>query len=95
MMLTDDQPTVIEVIGDLLFSTVVPTRDTVLDQVVKCTNRCVLDFKKVGRVDSTALSLWLCCMRSARENNISLEVCNIPDDMLSIAKLVGIEDQLI
>lgn len=80
--------------GDLLFSTIVSKRDTLLEQLKGLTGQCCIDFGKVGRVDSSALSLWLCCQRFAKAKSLSLEVINLPSDMLSIAKLVGIDDQL-
>lgn len=87
-------PTVV-VEGDLLFSTVVPKRESIVQQLQHLSGRCYLDFAKVGRVDSSALSLWLCLQRYAQSCSISLVVINLPEEMLSIAKLVGIDDQFV
>ena len=80
--------------GDLLFSTVVSKRDALLNQLNSLTGQCRLDMSAVGRVDSSALSLWLCCQRFAKAKSLSLEVVNVPSELLSIAKLVGFNDQL-
>lgn len=94
--MSKDDTSVVEltVAGDLLFSTVVEKRDALLNQLKDLTGQCRIDFSGVGRVDSSALSLWLCCQRYAQAKSLSLEVVNLPADMLSIAKLVGIDDQL-
>lgn len=80
--------------GDLLFSTVVSKRDALLQQLNGLTGQCRIDFSAVGRVDSSALSLWLCCQRFAKAKSLSLEVVNVPSELLSIAKLVGFDDRL-
>ena len=94
--MSKDDSSVVEltVDGDLLFSTVVSKRDTLLNELNGLSGHCRIDFSAVGRVDSSALSLWLCCQRYAQVKSLSLEVVNLPADMLSIAKLVGIDDQL-
>ncbi len=80
--------------GDVLFSTVVQKRNQLLKELKNVTGKCRIDFAGVGRVDSSALSLWLCCLRCAETRSVSLEVINLPQDLLSIAKVVGVEEQL-
>lgn len=94
MSKVDNSIVEITVEGDLLFSTVVAKQEAILNQLRNSSGACRLDFSKVGRVDSSALSLWLCFKRYAESRSIKLEVVNLPDDMLSIAKLVGIDEQL-
>lgn len=85
---------VIKVEGDLLFSTVVAKRTALLDQLKQVQGPCQLDFSAVGRVDSSALSLWFCCERLALAKGFELTAVNTPEDLLSIARLVGVEENL-
>lgn len=94
MSKADTANQVISVEGDLLFSTVVAKRTALLSQLQKAQGPCQLDFSAVGRVDSSALSLWFCCERFAVDRGIELTAINIPEDLLSIARLVGVEDNL-
>ncbi|EXJ12728.1 STAS domain-containing protein [Nitrincola nitratireducens] len=79
--------------GDIVFATVVDMRDA----FVKLMNtqardaKLSVDFSGVGRVDSSALSLWLCGLRAAKNQNIQLFPLSIPADLRSIAELVGLE----
>ncbi|GAB2593132.1 STAS domain-containing protein [Nitrincola alkalisediminis] len=79
--------------GDIVFATVVDMRDA----FVKLMNtqardaKLSVDFSGVGRVDSSALSLWLCGLRAAKNQNIQLSPLSIPADLRSIAELVGLE----
>ncbi len=94
MSKVDNSIVEIAIEGDLLFSTVVAKQEAILNQLRSLSGSCRLVFYQVGRVDSSALSLWLCFKRYAESRSINLEVVNLPDDMLSIAKLVGIDEQL-
>ncbi len=77
--------------GDLRFSTVNEVRERLERLVATGMPCCVVDFKAVTSADSSALSLWLCCQREAQERNIRLEARNVPEKLLSIARLVGLE----
>jgi phospholipid transport system transporter-binding protein len=76
--------------GDLRFTTVSAVRERLERLVATGESLCVVDFAAVASVDSAALSLWLCCLREAQERNVSLQARNVPEDLLSIARLVGL-----
>lgn len=50
-----------------------------------------IDLSQVERVDSTALAYWLALQRWSGERNIELSWSGLPQQMLSIAELVGID----
>lgn len=52
----------------------------------------LIDLSKIERVDSTALAYWLALQRWSAERDIELEWSGLPDQMLSIAELVGIDE---
>lgn len=56
---------------------------------------CTIDFAGVDRVDSSALSLCLCAWRLAREMSVGLHVINVPEELRSIANLVGLDEALL
>lgn len=89
----DTPMTEIAIEGDLLFSTVVSKRDVLLDQLKGLQGTVRLNLSAVSRVDSSALSLWLCCQRFAKSQSLILELVNAPDELRSIAQLVGIDEQ--
>jgi phospholipid transport system transporter-binding protein len=77
--------------GDLRFATVSGVRERLERLIATGGSHCVVDFSAVTSVDSAALSLWLCCQREALERNIDLQARHVPEDLLSIAGLVGLE----
>lgn len=77
--------------GDLLFSTIMSVRDALAKVVAENSQGCVIDFAGVARVDSSAVSLWLCLERKARARQLSLKAINIPEELSSIVSLVGLE----
>ena len=85
------EPGVIALSGDLLFSTVKGLRKQLCSLLRQQQGRCVLDFSAAGRVDSSALALWLACLREARQLGLELDVRELPPDLKSIANLVGLE----
>lgn len=76
--------------GDLLFSTIISVREALEKAIDQTDKDCVLDFAGVGRVDSSAVSLWLCLERKTRSRHLSLKAVNIPDELSSIVSLVGL-----
>jgi phospholipid transport system transporter-binding protein len=50
----------------------------------------VVDFAQAGKVDSSALSLMLAWRRRAQAAGRTLEFRNIPDSLMSLAKLYGV-----
>jgi len=77
--------------GELRFATVTTVRERLERLIATGESPCVVDFSAVKSADSAALSLWLCCQREAQERDIRLEARNVPEELLSIARLVGLE----
>lgn len=81
----------IRVSGDLTFQTVPALREPLLQALFAEAGDTALDLGEVGRVDSSALSLWLVCQREAARRGVTLTLVNPPEDLCSIAELVGLE----
>jgi phospholipid transport system transporter-binding protein len=82
---------VIRVSGDLTFQTVPALREPLLQELFACEGERRLNLEAVGRVDSSALSLWLVCQREAKRRGVNLILESPPQDLCSIAELVGLE----
>lgn len=54
----------------------------------------VVDFAKVEAVDSSAVSLMLSWLRTAKSKNVKLSFINVPDNLLSLASLYGVAESL-
>ena len=54
----------------------------------------VVDLSGVEAVDSSGVSLLLSWLREAQRSNITLCFSNIPDNLLSLARLYGVADML-
>jgi len=54
----------------------------------------VVDLQGVSAVDSAAVSLLLVWLRRAQSNNAKLVLRNVPDNLLSLAKLYGVAESL-
>ena len=52
------------------------------------------DFSAVESVDSAAVSMLLAWTRAAQRGNHKFEVTGLPADLLSLARLYGVEDLL-
>ncbi len=52
----------------------------------------VVDFTHAGKVDSSALSLMLAWRRHALAAGRTLEFRNVPDSLMSLAKLYGVSE---
>lgn len=50
----------------------------------------VVDFSRLEKVDSSAVSLMLFWLREAKRGKVSLHFENVPDNLLSLAKLYGV-----
>lgn len=84
----------VRVSGELRFVDIMSIRHE-LDQLLGSMNgEVVVDFSGVTRVDSSALSLWMCGLRRADELGITLKPINVPAEMQSIAGLVGLSQCL-
>ena len=53
-----------------------------------------VDFSRVEAVDSAAVSMLLGWARAAQRCQRELQVLNLPDDLLSLARLYGVADLL-
>lgn len=51
-----------------------------------------IDLSGVERVDSTALAYWMSLQRWSRARDIELSWSGLPQQMLSIAQLVGVDE---
>ena len=80
--------------GDLTFQTVPALREPLIRELRTCSGTCRVDLSSVGRVDSSALSLWLVCRREAGKRGVELKLEHPPQDFLSIADLVGLGEFL-
>jgi len=57
-------------------------------------NNLVIDFAGLEKVDSSAVSLMLVWMREAGRNKAALHFANVPDNLMSLAKLYGVAELL-
>ena len=53
-----------------------------------------VDFSKLDKVDSSAVSLMLAWLREAQRNKIKLSFANVPGNLMSLTKLYGVADLL-
>ena len=54
----------------------------------------VVDFSRLGKVDSSAVSLMLVWLREAQRNKVNLRFIHVPGNLLSLAKLYGVAELL-
>ena len=54
----------------------------------------LVDFSQVEAVDSAAVSMLLGWSRAAQRNQRTLRVTRLPDDLLSLARLYGVDELL-
>lgn len=80
--------------GDLKFSVIMQVRAALEKALASQQGSVTVDLSGVGKVDSSALSLWLCVLRIAEEKGFEMRVENVPPDLSSIAQLVGLENYL-
>lgn len=79
--------------GKLTFTGIEQIRNQLESALMACSGAVEVDFAGVTAVDSSALSLWLCALRLAKKQNLTLTAINLHDDMQAIATLVGLKDQ--
>lgn len=82
----------LRVSGRLAMDTVAALFDTALQPNGNAT--LVIDFARVESVDSAAVSLLLSWLRRAQRNNVTLSFSNVPDNLLSLARLYGVAEML-
>ena len=54
----------------------------------------VIDLAQVEAVDSAAVSLLLSWLRRAQRNQVAISFVNVPDNLLSLARLYGVAELL-
>lgn len=59
------------------------------------TTELVVDFADVNTVDTTALALVLAWKRRAKEEFSNISFINLPDNLISLAALYGIQDFIV
>ncbi|MFW1677951.1 STAS domain-containing protein [Pontibacter sp. JAM-7] len=80
--------------GPLRFSDIVPLQQQAERLLSGLQGEVRVDFSEVTTVDSSALSFWLCCQRKSRELGVAIQAVAVPDELLSIARLVGLDHEL-
>jgi len=86
---------VIQLSGELKFPVIVQLRSQ-LEYILRSASGVVqIDFSAVSDSDSSAVSLWLCCLRYAKSVGVEIEPINIPEDMMAFARLVGLDKHLV
>ncbi len=86
---------VIAIAGDLLFSSIMSVRQELEARLKSASGKVILDLAGVSRADSSALALWLTCLRMGERQGFELSLRNIPQGMESIADLVGLDHGLV
>ncbi|WP_027859334.1 STAS domain-containing protein [Marinobacterium jannaschii] len=76
--------------GDLTFNQIMAVKVASESLLLKMDNQIEVDFSGVTRTDSSALSFWLCCLRSADSSGRSLIAKAVPEELLDVARLVGL-----
>ena len=56
--------------------------------------KLLIDFAGLEKVDSSAVSLMLVWLREAQRNKVILSFINVPDNLMSLAKLYGVAELL-
>ena len=55
-------------------------------------NQCILDFSKYHKVDSAGLAMIIEFIKQAKNKSIDLQLCDLSDDTISLAKAHGVKD---
>ena len=78
--------------GDVTMATV----SALLNQGLKlrANGEMVIDFARLEKVDSSAVSLMLVWLREAQRNKVILSFINVPGNLMSLAKLYGVAELL-
>ena len=82
----------LNVSGALTIDTVTALYDA--DLAVDGNSALTVDLAQVEAVDSAAVSLLLSWLRRAQRGNVTLRFANIPANLLSLARVYGVERAL-
>lgn len=76
--------------GDLTFATI--DKNTVKTLTFETNGSSInLDLQKINKTDSAGLALILEWIKSARSYGVSIHLLNLPEQLLTIAKLSGLD----
>ena len=78
--------------GNLTVNTVASLVDLVAQATGK--TELVIDLQQVEAVDSSAVSLMLLWLREAQRNKVILSFVNVPENLLSLARLYDVAELL-
>ncbi|MDD2725109.1 MAG: STAS domain-containing protein [Methylovulum sp.] len=77
--------------GDLTFITI--AKDTVKSLTFLASAKNItIDLSRVTNTDSAGLALMIECIKQARSNKTALKFCNIPKQLLNLAKISGLDE---
>ena len=62
--------------------------------ISKAADHCQIDFSEVSRAGSAALTLLFCWVRHAANLRKTVEFTNLPEDLLGVAKVSGVDQIL-
>ncbi len=85
---------VYRLVGQLDFNTVPELWQSSEVMFAPQSKRVVVDLLEVSRADSAGLALLVGWIRRARARGVETEFRNIPDQLLAIARVSGVEDML-
>ena len=81
--------------GSVTFPNIVALRARVESLLQAMKGNVKIDFADVSALDSSALSLWLCCLRLAKAQGLSLTAVSVPEQMQQFSSVVGLESEFI
>ncbi len=83
-----------KIVGDLTFSTV-PTLKTLGEKYIDTHQEPSFDFAFVNKTDSSAIALLLSWLRDAKKENKKIHFENIPQQVIEVAEVCGVNSLLI
>ena len=86
----------LQVTGDVTIATVSALFSASLktSEKGKVSGDMVVDFAKLEKVDSSAVSLMLAWLREAKRSKVNLRFIHVPGNLMSLAKLYGVAELL-
>ncbi|MFY0677645.1 MAG: STAS domain-containing protein [Neptuniibacter sp.] len=91
-LLTSDG--IIQLSGELKFPVVVQLRKELESLLESVSDSVQIDFSGVVASDSSALSLWMCCLRYVEPLGTKIVPVNVPEEMVHFAEVVGLDKHL-
>ena len=84
----------VEISGDLTFETVSTLRERGVE-LLRGDGDLTLDLNAVTRADSAGLALMVEWLKQAKRRDSSLQVVNMPEQMLAIARMSKLDEVLL